>query len=34
MTSDDEEVEVEFASNKGKVRKKLLVSYAGLEPIG
>ena len=33
MTSDDEEVEVEFTSPKGKVVKKLLVSYAGLEAI-
>ena len=31
LTSDDEEVEVEFQSPKGTVRKKLLVSYAGLE---
>jgi DNA helicase-2/ATP-dependent DNA helicase PcrA len=33
MTSDDEEVEVEFSTPKGKVTKKLLVSFAGLEPI-
>src|SRR5205823_12187729 len=33
MTADDEEVEVEFSSPKGKVVKKLLVSYAGLEAI-
>ncbi|MGH2443331.1 MAG: ATP-dependent helicase [Chloroflexota bacterium] len=33
MSGDDEEVEVEFTSAKGPVRKKLLVSYAGLEAI-
>jgi len=33
MTSDDEEVEVEFLSPKGKVVKKLLVSFAALELI-
>ena len=33
MTSDDEEVEVEFSTPKGKVLKKLLVSFAGLEGI-
>jgi DNA helicase-2/ATP-dependent DNA helicase PcrA len=33
MTSDDEEVEVEFNTPKGKVVKKLLVSFAGLEAI-
>jgi DNA helicase-2/ATP-dependent DNA helicase PcrA len=33
MTSDDEEVEVEFTSPKGKTVKKLLVSYAGLEAV-
>jgi DNA helicase-2/ATP-dependent DNA helicase PcrA len=33
MTSDDEEVEVEFATPKGKTVKKLLVSYAGLEAL-
>jgi DNA helicase-2/ATP-dependent DNA helicase PcrA len=31
MTSDDEEVEVEFTTPKGPVTKKLLVSFAGLE---
>jgi DNA helicase-2/ATP-dependent DNA helicase PcrA len=31
MTSDDEEVEVEFSTPKGKVVKKLLVSFAALE---
>jgi DNA helicase II / ATP-dependent DNA helicase PcrA len=33
MTSDDEELEVEFSTPKGKVTKKLLVSFAGLEAI-
>ncbi|HLJ68521.1 MAG TPA: UvrD-helicase domain-containing protein [Chloroflexota bacterium] len=33
LTADDEEVEVEFASPKGPVRKKLLVSYAALEAL-
>ncbi|MGI8967604.1 MAG: ATP-dependent helicase, partial [Chloroflexota bacterium] len=33
MTGDDEEVEVEFTTPKGKVTKKLLVSFAGLEAI-
>jgi DNA helicase-2/ATP-dependent DNA helicase PcrA len=33
MTSDDEEVEVEFAAPKGKVVKKLLVSFARLEAL-
>ncbi|HZU14873.1 MAG TPA: UvrD-helicase domain-containing protein [Chloroflexota bacterium] len=33
LTSDDEEVEVEFRTPKGKVTKKLLVSFAGLEAI-
>jgi DNA helicase-2/ATP-dependent DNA helicase PcrA len=33
LTSDDEEVEVEFQSPKGKVVKKLLVSFAALEAI-
>ena len=33
MTGDDEEVEVEFSTSKGSVRKKLLVSFAGLERI-
>jgi DNA helicase-2/ATP-dependent DNA helicase PcrA len=33
MTSDDEEVEVEFSSPRGKVIKKLLVSFAALDPI-
>jgi DNA helicase-2/ATP-dependent DNA helicase PcrA len=33
LTSDDEEVEVEFSTPKGKVLKKLLVSFAGLEAI-
>jgi DNA helicase-2/ATP-dependent DNA helicase PcrA len=33
LNADDEEVEVEFASPKGKVVKKLLVRYAGLEAI-
>ncbi|HEX6509934.1 MAG TPA: UvrD-helicase domain-containing protein [Chloroflexota bacterium] len=33
MTSDDEEVEVEFASPGGPIRKKLLVSFARLEPV-
>ncbi len=33
MTSDDEEVEVEFQSPKGRITKKLLVSFAGLEAI-
>jgi DNA helicase-2/ATP-dependent DNA helicase PcrA len=34
LTGDDEEVEVEFSSAKGKVTKKLLASFAGLEAIG
>ncbi|GAC1467278.1 MAG: UvrD-helicase domain-containing protein [Chloroflexota bacterium] len=33
LTSDDEEVEVEFAAPKAKVVKKLLVSFAGLEAL-
>jgi DNA helicase II / ATP-dependent DNA helicase PcrA len=33
MRTDDEEVEVQFNSAKGLVTKKLLVSFAGLEPI-
>jgi DNA helicase-2/ATP-dependent DNA helicase PcrA len=33
MSGNDEEVEVEFSTPKGKVTKKLLVSYAGLEVI-
>ena len=33
LTSDEEEVEVEFQSPKGKVVKKLLVSFAGLESV-
>jgi hypothetical protein len=33
LSTDDEEVEVQFSSPKGMVTKKLLVSYAGLEPI-
>jgi hypothetical protein len=33
LTSDDEEVEVEFTTPKGSVVKKLLVSFAGLEAI-
>ena len=33
MTADDEEVEVEFSTAKGKMIKKLLVSFAGLEQL-
>jgi DNA helicase-2/ATP-dependent DNA helicase PcrA len=33
MTSDDEEVEVEFFTPRGNTVKKLLVSYAGLEAV-
>jgi DNA helicase-2/ATP-dependent DNA helicase PcrA len=33
MSANDEEVEVEFNTPKGPVTKKLLVAYAGLEPI-
>ncbi|MGI8828125.1 MAG: ATP-dependent helicase [Chloroflexota bacterium] len=33
MSSDDEEVEVEFPSPKGSVIKKLLVSFAGLDAL-
>jgi DNA helicase-2/ATP-dependent DNA helicase PcrA len=33
MTSDDEEVEVQFESPRGPVTKKLLASFARLEPI-
>jgi len=33
MNNDDEEVEVTFQSQKGPVTKKLLVSFAGLEPL-
>jgi hypothetical protein len=33
MNGGDEEVEVEFNTPKGRVVKKLLVSFAGLEAI-
>jgi DNA helicase II / ATP-dependent DNA helicase PcrA len=33
LTGDDEMVEVEFSAASGKVTKKLLVSFAGLEAI-
>ncbi|MBV9279012.1 MAG: UvrD-helicase domain-containing protein [Chloroflexi bacterium] len=33
LTSADEEVEVEFSTPRGKVVKKLLVSFAALEPV-
>jgi len=33
MTADDEEVEIVFQSPKGKITKRLLVSFAGLEGI-